>query len=79
MILSGLVRLAPRALSRFLRSIALRRTSRELHRMPDYLLKDMGIARSSISYIVAHGRNESLTFDDGVDAAAASQHASARR
>jgi uncharacterized protein YjiS (DUF1127 family) len=58
MTIPSLVRLALRALSRLLYSINLRRVSRELHTMPDSLLKDIGIARSSISYVVVHGRRE---------------------
>jgi uncharacterized protein YjiS (DUF1127 family) len=66
MILLGLVRLVARAFDRFVHLLALRRTGRELYLMPDYLLKDMGITRSSISYVVAHGRNEVTLVDDGV-------------
>ena len=58
MTIPSLVRLALRALSRLLYSINLRRVSRELHTMPDFLLKDIGITRSSISYVVVHGRRE---------------------
>jgi uncharacterized protein YjiS (DUF1127 family) len=57
----SLVRLALYALARLLRSARLRGASRELHTMPDHLLKDIGIARSSISYVVVHGRQEELS------------------
>jgi len=31
--------------------------------MPDYLLKDIGISRSSITYVVGRGRDEMEIFD----------------
>jgi hypothetical protein len=31
--------------------------------MPDYLLKDIGISRSSITYVVGRGRDEIDIFD----------------
>jgi uncharacterized protein YjiS (DUF1127 family) len=56
MTMPSLVRLALRALWRLLRAVDLRGASRELHTMPDHLLKDIGVARSSIAYVIAHGR-----------------------
>jgi uncharacterized protein YjiS (DUF1127 family) len=64
MTLSSLIRLALRGLSQHLQSINLRAASRDLERMPDYLLKDIGISRSSISYVVGYGRNEITIVTD---------------
>ncbi|WP_046863525.1 DUF1127 domain-containing protein [Microvirga massiliensis] len=38
------------------RRVALHRARRELFERPDDLLKDMGLARSEIAWVVEHGR-----------------------
>jgi len=62
MTLPSLIHLAIRALHRRLQAMRLRSASDELHSMPDYLLKDMGISQSSIP-VVGHGCNEIVIFD----------------
>jgi uncharacterized protein YjiS (DUF1127 family) len=34
----------------------LRSCSRQLHRLPDHLLRDIGISRAEIGYVVRYGR-----------------------
>jgi uncharacterized protein YjiS (DUF1127 family) len=48
-------RFASTLLARLLRRWRHRRDRRHLETMPDFMLKDIGISRSEIDYVVAHG------------------------
>ena len=48
-------RLPSTLLARLLRRWRQRRDRRHLETMPDFMLKDIGISRSEIDYVAAHG------------------------
>jgi len=75
MTLTGIISLLPRLLGQYLRWLGARRAFYDLQAMPESLLQDIGIHRSSIPYVVGHGRNEILILNDRADDAAADPQA----
>jgi uncharacterized protein YjiS (DUF1127 family) len=60
MTLTALIRLLTGVLNQYLKWLRARRAASELQSMPDYILRDIGIQRSSITYVIGHGRNDIL-------------------
>ncbi|PTE08478.1 DUF1127 domain-containing protein [Mesorhizobium helmanticense] len=54
-IASPFLRLALAMLARMARGWRSRRDRRHLEAMPDFMLRDIGISRSDIDYVAAHG------------------------
>jgi uncharacterized protein YjiS (DUF1127 family) len=60
MTLPSLLRITLQALSRLTQAIRFRSACQELETLPDNILKDIGIARTSIHHAVRNGRTEIL-------------------
>ena len=54
---SSRVRIVARALAWLRWQVDIHRARKALHALPDYALKDMGLARSDIDYAVVYGRD----------------------
>ncbi|PDQ21951.1 hypothetical protein CN311_06410 [Mesorhizobium sanjuanii] len=56
--------LALAMLARMMRGWRSRRDRRHLEAMPDFMLRDIGISRSDIDYVAAHGDTRRRTAPD---------------
>lgn len=50
-------------LARMMRGWRTRRDRRHLEAMPDFMLRDIGISRSDIDYVAAHGDTRRVALD----------------